>query len=156
MAQNPSRVKGSHLPVTANWSQAKDYCEAAGGRLPTEAEWEYAARAGSADARYGNLDEIAWYSANSGGQMHEVGQKRPNAWGLYDTLGNLFQWVADWNGPYQGGAQSDPAGPASGAWRALRGVAASYDAGDVRVSFRHSAAPGGLFGFRCAMEWGPG
>lgn len=152
MAQNPSRIKNPSLPVTVSWSLAKDYCEAVGGRLPTEAEWEYAARAGSTDARYGSPDEIAWYSANSGGQTHEVGQKRPNAWGLYDMLGNLFQWVADWNGPYQAGAQSDPAGPASGTWRALRGVAANYDAGDVRASFRHSAAPEGLFGFRCALE----
>jgi formylglycine-generating enzyme required for sulfatase activity len=63
--------------------------------LPTEAEWEYAARAGSTTARYGSLDDIAWYKGNSGGKTHEVGQKQPNAFGLYDVLGNFWQWTAD-------------------------------------------------------------
>ena len=99
--QNPSHFKGASLPVeTVNWNEAKSYCEAIGGRLPTEAEWEYATRAGSTAARYGNLDEIAWYSENSGNQTHEVGQKRANAFGLYDMLGNMWQWVAAQPGPW--------------------------------------------------------
>ena len=79
-----------------------------GGRLPTEAEWEYAARAGSTGVRYGNLDEIAWYGGNSGNKSQEVGQKAPNAFGLYDILGNTWQWVADWNGPLPPSQQTDP------------------------------------------------
>ena len=65
------------------------------GRLPTEAEWEYAARAGSAKNRYGDIDRIAWYNGNSGKRTHEVAQKEPNAWGLYDMLGNVWQWTSD-------------------------------------------------------------
>jgi len=81
-----------------------------GYRLPTEAEWEYACRAGTQGPRYGELDEIAWYSGNSHGHMHEVGHKQPNAWGLYDTLGNVWEWCAD---------QYDP--EVYGAYRVFRG-----------------------------------
>jgi hypothetical protein len=87
--KSPSHFQGASLPVEqVSWDDAVGYCRAVGLRLPTEAEWEYAARAGSASARYGTLDDIAWYSANSGARTHPVAQKLPNAWGLYDMLGN--------------------------------------------------------------------
>jgi formylglycine-generating enzyme len=89
---------------------------AGGYRLPSEAEWEFACRAGSNAVRYGELDDIAWYKENSGSRLHEVGQKQPNAWGLYDTIGNVWEWSwdifdAEVYGPYRvfrGGGWSDP------------------------------------------------
>jgi formylglycine-generating enzyme required for sulfatase activity len=183
--QDPSYVKGPNLPVEmVSSDNAKAYCTAIGGRLPTEAEWEYAARAGSTGARYGDLNEIAWYQGNSGGKTHEVGQKLPNAFGLYDMLGRVWQWVADWvgdenqsgkiisikcsphdgcpqsrvadwDGNYKPGAQTDPSGAESGEVRALRGGAWNYDPGVVRVSYRGARWPGDSsdsIGFRCAVD----
>jgi formylglycine-generating enzyme required for sulfatase activity len=154
--QNPSHFKGADLPVeTVNWDEAKAYCVAIGGRLPTEAEWEYAARAGSTGARYGNLDEIAWYSGNSGSQTHEVGRKSPNAFGLFDMLGNVWQWTANWYGDYQPSAQSDPSGAASGWYRALRGGSWYDILRDARVSSRDRGEPGIRnynIGLRCVGE----
>jgi formylglycine-generating enzyme required for sulfatase activity len=88
------------LPVdTVSWDSAKAFCERVGMRLPTEAEWEWASRGGIAAERYGPLDQIAWYRGNSGGQTHAVRQKLPNPYGLYDMLGNVWEWVADWYAP---------------------------------------------------------
>jgi formylglycine-generating enzyme required for sulfatase activity len=97
MGSNPSQSKNPNQPVeTVNWDEAQNYCRAIGGRLPTEAEWEYAARAGDARVRYGDLDQVAWHAGNAGKSPHAVGQKPPNAWGLWDTIGNVWEWTADW------------------------------------------------------------
>ena len=157
MRTNPSNFKGAKLPVeTVNWTEAQNYCSAVGMRLPTEAEWEYAARAGTAGARYGNLDAIAWYDKNSDSKTHEVAQKQPNAWGLYDMLGNVWQWTGDWYADkYQGGNETDPKGPASGQYRALRGGSWYFEAQWVRVSDRDGSQPSDRvqnYGFRCVGE----
>jgi len=155
---NPSHATADNLPVEqVTWDTARSYCQGAGGRLPTEAEWEYAARAGSTGARYGNLPEIAWYQRNSGGKTHPVGQKRPNAFGLYDMLGNVWQWTADWYDAayYRTSERQDPTGPAGGVTPTLRGGSYSSYAMSVRASDRLSPA-GRMrdwdFGLRCVGE----
>ncbi|MEO6390493.1 MAG: formylglycine-generating enzyme family protein [Pyrinomonadaceae bacterium] len=110
-------------------------------RLPTEAEWEYAARAGTTGPYAGNLDELAWYDANSDKKTHPVGKKRPNAWGLYDMHGNVWEWVQDWSGEYATGAQTDPKGPSSGTQRVLRGGSFNYWPPGLRSAYRSNYAP---------------
>ena len=124
---------------------------APGFRLPTEAEWEYAARAGTNGSRYGNLDAIAWHGGNSGSTTHAVGGKLPNAWGLYDMLGNVWEWTHDWYFGYGSGPVTDPAGPSVGSNRVVRGGSWLNDARRVRAPYRISFDPGfrgSYLGFR--------
>ena len=121
-------------------------------RLPTEAEWDYAARAGTSGDRYpGNLDAIKWHNGNSGKRAPPVGRKAPNAWGLHDILGNVYESVQDWYGPYSGGSVTDPQGPSTGSHRVVRGLGWSSDVWDGWVLLRGELRPGARdrsFGFR--------
>jgi formylglycine-generating enzyme required for sulfatase activity len=153
--------KDSDQPMVAvTWEEAKRYCEVwAKGRLLTEAEWEYAARATTTGPRYGELVAIAWHADNSGDRIHPVKQKQPNAWGLFDMLGSVWEWVADWyEEGYYGTLPSmatDPQGPPSGTYRVLRGGSWDYSPRFVRASDRSRVVPGlrgHVFGFRCARE----
>jgi len=166
MGNNPSNFKGAKNPVErVSWNACQGFVaklnEKVPGqsfRLPTEAEWEYACRAGSTgDYCYGDGDlplaEYAWYSDNSGSMTHPVGGKKPNAWGLYDMHGNVWEWCADWYGDYLTAATSDPQGPSSGSDRVGRGGSWSYGACDCRVANRNFINPADShprLGFRVA------
>ena len=126
-------------------------CE--GYRLPTEAEWEYAARAETSTPRYGELDQIAWYQGNSEGSPKPVREKEPNAWGLYDMLGNVFEWTGDLFGEYQNGAVTDPMGSEMGTSRVIRGGSWFHSAQTCRAAYRLGYPPsstGNSIGFRPA------
>ncbi|MEE8383301.1 MAG: SUMF1/EgtB/PvdO family nonheme iron enzyme [Thermodesulfobacteriota bacterium] len=134
MGSNPSRFKGNDLPVErVSWVNAQEFIrklnQREGGdkyRLPTEAEWEYACRAGSTAPFYfgsdkSRLGEYAWYWNNSGQKTHATAQKKPNAWGLYDMQGNVYEWCQDWYGDYPSGSVTDHKGPSGGSNRVKRG-----------------------------------
>jgi len=156
MGNNPSRFKGdANLPVeNISWEKAQEFIRRLNARengvvyrLPTEAEWEYAARAGTTtEYSFGNdarqLGTYAWYYGNAGEQTYVVGQKQPNTWGLYDMHGNVWEWVHDWYGPYTAAAVVNPTGPTAGSSRVLRGGGWIYDAADCRSANRDYAAPG--------------
>ena len=163
MGNRPSENEscGSDCPVEqVSWYQVQEFLqklnEEDGGdryRLPTEAEWEYAARAGTSGDLYGELDLIAWHNGNSGGRTHPIGQKEPNAFGLYDMIGNVWEWVQDRKGEYPGGTVTDPTGPDTGLRRVNRGVGWDGSARNARVSSRHDFEPSfhhDSLGFRVA------
>ena len=157
---NPSNFKGADRPVEAvSWHDAAAYCRAVGLRLPTEAEWEYAARAGTTEEIYGDLDKAAVYGGNSAGTTASVGTKLPNAWGLYDMLGNVWEWTNDWYGHeyYSVSPKVDPLGPEKSAKseKVVRGGSWLGSPESVRVSLRlrsEAAVRLVLIGFRCAGE----
>jgi formylglycine-generating enzyme required for sulfatase activity len=166
--ENPSQFKGDKRPVdSVTWREATEFCrrlsekEGITYRLPTEAEWEYACRAGTATAYYwGNIEELAdtfaWYKDNSDNQTHPVGQKRANAWGLYDMAGNVEEWAYDRFCAFTRRAQTDPRGPVLGRnSRPLRGGSFFYTPDYLRSSVRHPNSTTDRdprFGFRVVME----
>ncbi|MFM2166296.1 MAG: hypothetical protein RIS79_667 [Verrucomicrobiota bacterium] len=170
MGSNPSNFKGPNQPVeTVNWVDAVQYCrkltakqrtegiipEGWEWRLPTEAEWEYAARAGTTGSRHGELDAIAWWSGNSAGKPHPVKQRGANGWGLNDMMGNVYEWCSDWYGDYPTRSVTDPTGASSGSCRVFRGGSWTDVAGFVRSASRHARGPGMCFnnlGFRPALS----
>ena len=163
MGENRSRFKGPDRPVeNISWDDCRTFIRKVnvmlGGvaRFPTEAEWEYACRAGSdaAISGSGHLEEMAWYDGNSDSQTHEVGKNLPNAWGFYDMHGNILEWCADWFSKPSGQAV-DPQGPPSGAFRVLRGGCWFFYARDCRSAYRLKRDPGirnSIFGFRLACS----
>ena len=148
MRGNPSVLGGDAYPVdSVSWADCKEFIEKINSRsniaarFPTEAEWEYACRAGSGEAYSGtgDLDEMGWYDGNSDYGTHPVGEKEPNGWGFYDMHGNVMEWCADWYGSYPTKAVTDPEGPASGVVsRVLRGGGWGWDARYCRSACRIS------------------
>ncbi|MBQ7443103.1 MAG: SUMF1/EgtB/PvdO family nonheme iron enzyme [Bacteroidaceae bacterium] len=166
MGSNPSYFKGGNRPVEqVSWDDCRTFISrlnSATGRnfrLPTEAEWEYAARGGKRSQGYkysgsNTLDNVAWYDDNSGGETHPVKTKSPNELGLYDMSGNIWEWCYDWKGSYSSSSQTNPTGRSSGSGRVNRGGGWFNDAGDCRVSPRSLDAPGyrgSYLGFRLAL-----
>jgi formylglycine-generating enzyme required for sulfatase activity len=165
MGKNPSHFAGNpNRPVeNVSWNDVQEFIRRLNQqegwevcRLPTEAQWEYAARAGTTTERYADVDAIAWYAENSGYETHAVGQKRPNAWGLYDMLGNVWEWCHDGKRRYTAYTVVDPIGPTdAGAHRVVRGGSWHYSARYVRAAHRYWGNPGYRvddLGFRCASS----
>ena len=172
MGSNPSEFKARERPVeTVSWEDAQAFIRKLNSkeghqryRLPTEAEWEYAARAGSG-GKYafgddeGQLSQYAWYYGNSGDKTQPVGRLQPNAWGLYDMHGNVWEWVQDWydENYYSKSPSTDPAGPSSGSYRVLRGGSWGSFAGVCRSAAPNRSTPSARdfnYGFRLALSPG--
>ena len=166
MGQNPSIFEGDNRPVeNVSWRDVQEFLDKLNARLgksdggkmvlPTEAQWEYAARADQAEIYAGgSLDEVAWYRGNSGRETRPVGTKKANAWGLHDMSGNVWEWSQDWYGDKLSGG-TDPSGPSSGSYRVYRGGSWSSRASYCRVARRFSLIPtsaGSGFGFRVARS----
>ena len=165
MGSNPSKFTGDNNPVEkVSWDDIQEFIKKLNAqtgkkfRLPTEAEWEYAARGGNQSKGYkysgsNSIGDVAWYDGNSGDKTRPVGQKRPNELGIYDMSGNVWEWCQDWYGAYSSSSQTNPTGPSSGSSRVLRGGSWYSYARNCRVSFRSSGIPDSRYysyGFRLA------
>ena len=179
MDKNPSKFIGANNPVEmVSYEDAKAFCDKMNLKylnilpkgykfdLPTEAQWEYACRAGTNTALNNgknltkevgacpNLDEVGWYGNSSGKTNHEVGKKKPNAWGIYDMHGNVWEWCRDWYGKYPKDDVTDPTGAYSGSFRVLRGGSWYFSARDCRSANRRIDNPdirSDYLGFRLAL-----
>ena len=149
------------LPIRfITWEGARAFAQWAGGRLPTEAEWEYASKGGKKSRGYiysgsDDLNEVGWNLYNSGGRLHTVGEKKPNELGLYDMSGNVWEWTADWYGPYSKNDQTNPKGPDTGSMRVRRGASAWCIPARQRSVNRSTSSEGPVrhnMGFRVAFD----
>ncbi|MCM1170115.1 MAG: formylglycine-generating enzyme family protein [Bacteroides sp.] len=167
MGENPSHFTGDENPVECvSWNDAQEFCEklsAKTGRkyvLPTEAQWEYAARGGKKSKGYkyagnNNIDEVAWYGDNSNDRTHAIGTKKANELGIYDMSGNVWEWCSDWYAGYDESDTDNPTGPQNGSTRVARGGSWLNDASHCRVSSRTNDGDPDLryysLGFRVAL-----
>ena len=168
MGSNPSWFKGDNLPVEkVSWNDCQAFVQKLNNmtglsfRLPTEAEWEFAARGGNRSIGYkysggDNIGSVAWYDGNSGSTTHPVGQKQGNELGLYDMSGNVWEWCSDWydSSYYSSSPSTNPKGPSSDSSRVRRGGSWDGDARNCRVSNRYSSFPAGTnpsLGLRLAL-----
>ena len=154
MGNNPSNFKGDNLPVEeVSWNDCQKFISKLNSitgktfRLPTEAEWEYAARGGKKSRGYqysgsNNLSDVAWYTDNSGSKTHTVGSKQANELGIYDMSGNVYEWCQDWKGSYSSSSQVNPTGDNSGSYRVGRGGSWGNTARNCRSSCRNDSTPG--------------
>ncbi len=170
MGENPSfheswlKSTGKYPVENVSWGDCQEFIKKLNVqsgrkfRLPTEAEWEYAARSGGRDERYAggsDIYRVAWYAGNSGDSTHAVGSKAPNGLGLFDMSGNVGEWCADWYGMYyyRSSSERNPRGPDTGSARIYRGGCSNSIPGSVRSAFRGRSRPGGrdfYLGFRLA------
>jgi hypothetical protein len=160
MGSNPSKFRGDNKPVEmVTWQNAVNFCKAVGGFLPTEAQWQFAARGGNNSNGYtysgsNNLGEVGWYYDNSGYETHPVGQKKPNELGIYDMSGNVWEWTADWYQYDYPSSSMNPTGANSGNYRVIRGGSWRNYEGNCRVFYRHNGYPddsNNYRGFRVAF-----
>jgi formylglycine-generating enzyme required for sulfatase activity len=149
VGSDPAAFRGDDLPVEqVSWNDAQRFVrklnqmdEGVRYRLPTEAEWEYSCLAGATGDQPVDLESVAWYDPKSEGATHPVAQKQPNAWGLYDMLGNVYEWCEDWKAPYPAGSVTDPGGPPTGSFRVIRGGSWMVHANRTKAHFRDFFAP---------------
>jgi len=172
MGSNPSKYQGDNLPVEqVSWDDCQEFIKklnvktGKSYRLPSEAEWEYAARGGSKSKDYkysgsNDLSAVAWFADNSGSNTHLVGQKQANELGIYDMTGNIWEWCSDWYGDYSSGSQANPKGVSSGSYRLLRGGSFNDDDpprnGCCRVAYRLANTPSNRYdthGFRLVRTY---
>ena len=167
MGNNPSKFKGDNLPVEmVSWDDTQEFIKRLNMltgkkyRLPTDAEWEYAARGGNKSRGYkysgsNNINDVAWYEDNSDKKTHPVGTKQPNELSIYDMNGNVWELCNDWYGDYSNTAKTNPMGPSSGSYRVFRGGGWYNSAEFCRVSYRERRSPGApgtsLLGFRVVL-----
>ena len=175
MGSNPSRFKGDDRPVECvSWNDCQTFINKLNSltsqhfRLPTEAEWEFAAKGGNKSNGYtysgsNNIDNVAWYTVNAYDKgssspdygTHDVKTKSPNELGIYDMSGNVWEWCQDWYGDYSSSSQTNPTGPSSGSSRVLRGGGWCYDATNCRTAYRDCITPTGTsyrLGLRLALS----